>query len=263
MISFIKTVAGTGSFFDLDKLKSGLKPRLTPQTIKTLKSWCYTNNLSLEKGLQKANKFPIPGMGRKRQKDLVAFWEKIQKLRKQTKEKGVEGTIRHIRTHLTDPKFSSRDHSQASESLGRLLSMAKDFKGDAEDFVLHIALLADTDIHDASIEKVSLMTMHAAKGLEFGVVFIVGCEDGFLPYRKSGHDLPDIEEERRLFYVAMTRAKEQLFLSYAKNRRIFGRTLERAVSPFVAQIEQRLLKYESQPFKKKAKDDSRQRKLFD
>jgi len=107
------------------------------------------------------------------------------------------------------------------------------------------------------------MTMHAAKGLEFGVVFIVGCEDGFLAYRKTGADLPDIEEESRLFYVAMTRAKEQLFLSYANKRRRFGKILKRAVSPFVDQIEQRLLKYESQPFKKRAKEALRQRPLFD
>jgi superfamily I DNA/RNA helicase len=61
----------------------------------------------------------------------------------------------------------------------------------------------------------------------------------------------------------MTRAKEQLFLSYANKRRVFGKTLTRTVSPFVARIEQRLLNYESQPFKKKAKEDSRQRQLFD
>lgn len=263
MISFMKTVAGAGSFFDLDKLKSCLKPRLTPQTIRTLKAWCYTNNFSLEKGMLKANKFPIPGMGRKHQKNIVAFWERIQRLREQTKEMGAEGTIRHIRVYLNDHNFSISDHSQASETIGRLISVAKDFKGDVYEFVIHIALLADTDIHDASIEKVSLMTMHAAKGLEFAVVFIVGCEDGFLPYRKNEDDLHDMEEERRLFYVAMTRAKEQVFLSYAKKRRVFGRTLKRTVSPFVDQIEQRLLKYESQPFKKSTKEGSRQRQLFD
>ncbi len=263
IISCLKTIAGTGSFFDLEKLNACLKSRLTPQTIKTLKSWCYTNNLSLENGMPKANKFPILGMGRKRQKDIIAFWETIKKMRKQTKEMGLEGTIRHIRAHLNDHNSSASDHSQASETIGRLISMAKEFKGDAADFIIHIALLADTDIHDASIEKVSFMTMHAAKGLEFGVVFIVGCEDGFLPYRKTGADLPDIEEERRLFYVAMTRAKEQLFLSYANKRRRFGKILKRAVSPFVDQIEQRLLKYESQPFKKRAKEALRQRPLFD
>jgi DNA helicase II / ATP-dependent DNA helicase PcrA len=83
--------------------------------------------------------------------------------------------------------------------------------------------------------KISVMTLHRSKGLEFPVVFIPGCEDGVLPYAESR-----AEEERRLFYVGMTRAKSRLFLSYAKNRRLFGRTLGGRPSPFLLDMEEGL-----------------------
>ncbi len=113
-----------------------------------------------------------------------------------------------------------------------------------------IALNKDTDIYDYEVQKVSLMTMHAAKGLEFPVVFISGCEKGLIPYKKpvilNGSQVAgcDINEERRLFYVAMTRAKENLFISHAKRRTLYGRKEEMNISPFVEDIEKRLRQHE-------------------
>ena len=106
------------------------------------------------------------------------------------------------------------------------------------------------------------MTMHAAKGLEFPVVFIAGCENGYLPFkRKDRYDTP-VDEEKRLFYVAMTRAKERLYLTYSKKRSIYGKKEVRKISPFVEEIEERLKTYEtSSPNKKKPKP-SAQLKLF-
>ena len=78
-------------------------------------------------------------------------------------------------------------------------------------------------------KKFSLMTMHAAKGLEFPVVFITGCEENLIPFKQRNSEQADIEEERRLFYVAMTRAKDRLYLTRAKKRRIYGK-LRRARS---------------------------------
>jgi DNA helicase-2/ATP-dependent DNA helicase PcrA len=102
----------------------------------------------------------------------------------------------------------------------------------------------DPDFLDKRVEKVSLMTMHAAKGLEFPVVFLTGCENGMIPFARDGKSVEDPDEERRLFYVAMTRAKEMLYLTYARKRRIFGREQQRIRSCFVDDIETELARYE-------------------
>ncbi len=103
------------------------------------------------------------------------------------------------------------------------------------------------------------MSMHAAKGLEFSVVFIAGCEDGLIPYRRAADERIDAEEERRLFYVAMTRARQRLYLSCARRRRVFGKAEARQVSPFVRDIEERLRKDETpRAGRRKKKDDQLQ-----
>jgi superfamily I DNA/RNA helicase len=105
--------------------------------------------------------------------------------------------------------------------------------------------------------------MHAAKGLEFPIVFIAGCEENLIPYRRSDHEQADIEEERRLFYVAMTRAMERLYLTRAKKRRIYGKTHDRELSSFVTDIEQKLKKDETPLFKKRKTENHQvQLKLF-
>ncbi|WP_020586011.1 UvrD-helicase domain-containing protein [Desulfobacter curvatus] len=115
----------------------------------------------------------------------------------------------------------------------------------------------DPDFLDKAVEKVSLMTMHAAKGLEFPVVFLAGCENGTIPFARDGKTVEDPDEERRLFYVAMTRAKEMLYLTYARKRRIFGRERQRIRSCFIDDIEKELARYEKgkkQVKKQKPKD---------
>jgi superfamily I DNA/RNA helicase len=105
------------------------------------------------------------------------------------------------------------------------------------------------------------MTMHAAKGLEFPVVFIAGCEDDLIPLNHQGSRQADPAEERRLFYVAMTRAMQQLYLTRAKKRSIYGKLLKRSPSPFLSDIENRLKKNES-PQKKSKRKQQKQLKLF-
>lgn len=115
---------------------------------------------------------------------------------------------------------------------------------------------------DFQAEKVSLLTLHAAKGLEFPYVFIVGCEDGLLPYKPEGDSLGDPEEERRLFYVGLTRATRQIFLSRARTRQLWGRQRATRLSPFVKVIHPELLARprQSQPGPRRP---SRQKGLFD
>ncbi|MBF0512343.1 MAG: ATP-dependent helicase [Candidatus Omnitrophica bacterium] len=124
------------------------------------------------------------------------------------------------------------------------------------------ALNQNEEEFEFDVQKVSLMSLHAAKGLEFPVVFIVGCEDHLLPldFLKMK---ADPKEERRLFYVGMTRAKEELYLTHVRTRYLFGQALLQEPSPFLADIKEELKAYEA--VKKsvpKAKPDDRQMKLF-
>jgi superfamily I DNA/RNA helicase len=106
------------------------------------------------------------------------------------------------------------------------------------------------------------MTIHAAKGLEFPIVFIAGCEDGYLPFRRFDNDKTDIGEEKRLFYVALTRAQERVYLTYTRKRRIYGQIQQRAISPFAEEIESGLKLYQKPAHKKKTKKRSEQLRLF-
>ncbi len=112
------------------------------------------------------------------------------------------------------------------------------------------------------VEKVTLMTLHASKGLEFPVVFIVGCEECLLPLHWEKM-VSDREEERRLFYVGMTRAKERLFLTRARKRVLFGKTYQPRISPFLTDIEDSLKDYEEAILRsKKRKKEDEQMSLF-
>ncbi len=118
-------------------------------------------------------------------------------------------------------------------------------------FLDRLALNQDPDQIDTRVEKVSLMTLHASKGLEFPVVFITGCEQGLIPYARPGNEPDDIDEERRLFYVGMTRARRILCLTYAKKRRIFGLEQKQNRSTFLSDVEDRLKQYVRPEYKKR------------
>jgi superfamily I DNA/RNA helicase len=123
-----------------------------------------------------------------------------------------------------------------------------------------------------NVEKVSLMSLHAAKGLEFPIVFIIGCEDRLLPLdimvlKPDTHSCSgmksDPQEERRLFYVGMTRAKEYLCLTHARHRQLFGQALMQDPSPYLAYIAEELKAYEAAKLNAPKKDpDAQQMKLF-
>ncbi len=128
------------------------------------------------------------------------------------------------------------------ERMQQLAGFAAPYGADLAGFIEAVALQSEADAFDPRAERVTLMTLHAAKGLEFPVVFIVGCEEGLLPYLpESERRIADVEEERRLFYVGMTRASEKLILTAARRRYLFGKQAELPMSHFVHDIEAALL----------------------
>jgi len=134
------------------------------------------------------------------------------------------------------------EKSEESESrllnIEELVSAAYESEEQSEtlrDFIDHAALVSDTDQYKSDA-KVTLMTMHAAKGLEFPVVFIVGMEEGLFPHLRAGESEDDLEEERRLCYVAITRAERHLYITHAMRRRTWGEEHSTQPSRFLAEI---------------------------
>jgi superfamily I DNA/RNA helicase len=133
---------------------------------------------------------------------------------------------------------SALDLLAAGEVLAPLARRCGD---DFGQFLTEISLGAETDALDPRADAVSLLTVHAAKGLEFGVVFVAGCERDLLPLWLPGAGRTDLAEERRLLFVAMTRARTHLFLTCAARRRRHATVVETGPSPFLAAIDPRLL----------------------
>src|SRR5256714_821502 len=137
-------------------------------------------------------------------------------------------------------KAENSDESEARlENLQELVNAAVDYDEQGaqgiRDFIDHSALVSDTDQYKGDV-PVTLMTAHSAKGLEFPVVFIVGLEDGLFPHSRSLADASDIEEERRLCYVAMTRAEKYLYVTHAVKRRVYGEELASEPSQFLNEM---------------------------
>ena len=114
-------------------------------------------------------------------------------------------------------------------------------------FLNEIALYTDLDSVEASDDCVTMMTIHSAKGLEFPVVYVVGMEEGIFPGSSAQYDQEELEEERRLCYVAMTRAKEKLTLTNARQRMLYGRTSTNRASRFLDEIPEENMRWESKP----------------
>lgn len=140
-----------------------------------------------------------------------------------------------------DPQGESR-----KENVGEFLSVAKDYMdsnpdGNLQDFLENVALVSDVDDFESSDSKVTLMTLHAAKGLEFPVVFLTGLDEGLFPHSRTLMDPAQVEEERRLAYVGITRAERQLYVTNAITRTMYGRISAYMPSRFLAEIPPQLM----------------------
>ena len=148
----------------------------------------------------------------------------------------MEGLIKRIDyiDYLNDGTISAEDRV---ENVQELLGVAKVYQDmDLETFLTEVALVSDIDSLDSLKDSVSMMTLHASKGLEFEVVFMVGMEEAIFPHSRTFFEPEELEEERRLCYVGMTRAKQQLYLLHASSRMLYGNTQHNVPSRFISDI---------------------------
>lgn len=177
---------------------------------------------------------------------LKAFAKLIKKFRRQGEELSVEELTKHVidESGYRDMLINENtiEAKTRIENIDELISVVTEFaintetSGSLEDFLENVALVSDIDNYDAEQDSVVLMTIHSAKGLEFPVVFIAGMEEGLFPSIKSSSEQDDMEEERRLCYVAITRAKEKLYVTNAATRFKFGQRIPCIKSRFFEEI---------------------------
>lgn len=176
---------------------------------------------------------------------IKGFLELMELLREVIQKEGLAAGIRALVETTgylqelrggSDPLAEDRE-----ENLAQLVNMAADYESEQEEgdllgFLERVSLYTDLDLQGSNEDRVSLMTLHSAKGLEFRVVFLVGMEEGLLPHASSLEHPAELEEERRLCYVGITRARERLYLCLAASRRVWGLLRNLAPSRFLSEL---------------------------
>ncbi len=220
-------------------------------TIDKLQNFAARRNIGLYEAIKHISK--ILSISKTTAAKLTAFLAMIEGFKKQVPlDNGVSPNHKSSVASLAELVFSESglEKSLAAEgaegkdaiaNIESLISAAARYDQETEnpsliDYLQQIALFSDADAYNASVERVALMTLHSAKGLEFDTVFIVGVEEGLLPHERSADNENETEEERRLFFVGITRAKVNLFIAFAKYRQIRGQTLRTIPSQFLFEL---------------------------
>lgn len=202
-------------------------------------AWQQANDLNLQQALQTVQDHP--DLTPRARKGLAEVGELITRFREQMDQTPLpvllDSLLRRIDyMNYLDDKTPQGEARQ--ENVKELLSVAKSYQEVGLDgFLEEVALVSDIDSYDSAGNAVTLMTLHAAKGLEFPVVFMIGLEETLFPHSRALYDQAEMEEERRLCYVGMTRAKEELYLLYASSRLLYGGMQHNPPSRFLSEID--------------------------
>ncbi len=202
--------------------------------------WMQVEQLPLSAALNQVVR--CPGLTPRAQKGLQAFGIILQRLRDYAQEASVseliEATINRTGylDFVTDGTIQGESRA---ENVREMISVAREYNQlGLAGFLEEVALIADVDSYDQSSDAIVLMTIHASKGLEFPVVFMTGMEEGLFPSSRAAYDAEQMEEERRLCYVGMTRAKKELFLLHANRRLLYGEGQYNPPSRFLSDIDE-------------------------
>jgi DNA helicase-2/ATP-dependent DNA helicase PcrA len=245
---------------DLDLLRILATPSvgLAPSTIEALQGLAENESTRLWQVLA-SNPPPlsVPGPEAKRLRVLVALLENsLQEYATASPSALVHRLLNILRVQIPETRS---EWNPATAILERFLATAESWDGGLLSFTDFWSLQEEADLYDPRADRVQLMTVHAAKGLEFSAVIVAGCEEGVFPYLPEDKK-SDIAEERRLFYVAVTRAKQILHLTRARSRTLRGRGIEFAPSRFLEEIPEHCL-VQAHDLRPK-KSAGRQLKLF-
>ena len=250
VLCYLRTIFNPNDSLSLLRIINRPKRGIGETTLGKLQNFANENNLSLFDAVSSASS--VPGIAKKTAEKLENFaafiFEMIARLPELTIRELIEALVTES-GYLEELKSSGDPQDESRiENINEFLSVAEDFAKEnheeqsLEDFLAHVALVADIDDADLKEDSVTLMTLHSAKGLEFPVVFLVGMEEGVFPHARTLMNDEEIEEERRLCYVGITRAERRLFVSHAKTRMLFGRTEYHPLSRFLQEIPRNLLK---------------------
>lgn len=209
------------------------------KSLQTFEEWRVAGSYSLHEGLNKVAQ--CTELTQKARAGLSQLADIVNSYRVQMEELApgalIDGLIRRL-DYLNYLSDGTVQGEARIENVKELLTVAAEYADlGLSGFLEEVSLVSDLDRTDFNSNAVTLMTIHAAKGLEFPVVFITGLEEGVFPHSRALYDANELEEERRLMYVAMTRAKEELYLMYATTRALYGGRLSNPSSRFLSDIE--------------------------
>ncbi len=212
-------------------------------------SWQRNNGYSLSAALERAS--DCGEITSRARTGLTNFWTQVKRIKRQVDTLSPAEAIKLVMNkfdYLNYLDDGSIQGAARAENVRELISVANENGiGSLEEFLQEVALMSDIDRVNSRDEAVTLMTLHAAKGLEFKHVFIVGMEEGIFPHSRALFDADEMEEERRLCYVGMTRAKEDLRLIHASRRLLYGSVTHNPPSRFLAEISEESLVGEGFP----------------
>ena len=258
VISYLNLIANTSDNISFERVVNEPKRGVGPGTLEKLRNFAYEQNMSLLDASANIMLSPIKG---KAAQGVYDFANMILNLRDQLDGLSITDTVEAILDksgYLDALSMQQTLESQSRiENIEEFMSVTKNFDETNTDgtedetgidrlgrFLNDLALIADTDDGEAEAAEVTLMTLHAAKGLEFPVVFLIGMEEGVFPLSRASEEPDELEEERRLAYVGITRAEEILFLTNANTRTLFGKTSYNRPSRFLREISDDLLQYQ-------------------
>ena len=257
VISYLNLIANTSDNISFERVVNEPKRGVGPGTVEKIRNFAAGQEMSLLDASSQIMLSPVKG---KAAQAVFDFANLILNLREQLDELTVTEVVELVleKTGYTEQLAAQATlESQARiENIEEFLSVTKNFDENPENdieetgldrlsrFLNDLALIADTDDGDQESSEVTLMTLHAAKGLEFPVVFIIGMEENVFPLSRAAEDEDELEEERRLAYVGITRAEKVLFLTNANSRLLYGKTNYNRPTRFLNEISSSLLDYQ-------------------
>ncbi len=258
ILAYLKLIHNPDDTLSMLRIVNTPARKIGNKTIETLQAFAHDMDIPLFRAMERAHE--IPSL-RSKSAALEAFVRLIRHFQSLNQEFSAAGVVKHVISESGYKEFLTADRSPEGEArlqnVQELISVADKYEAlepgiSLATFLEEVALISDLEQVGDENNAVTLMTLHSAKGLEFPVVFLTGLEEGIFPHSRTLFEPEELEEERRLMYVGITRAMDRLFLLYAKQRLLFGEFRQNAPSQFLMDIPEDLI--ESSTFPAYAQD---------